>query len=201
MILKSIDATTFEIIEGKRAIQKILKLRYQVLVSEYGYLPKNETQEITDEYDFNSNTIHIGAFYKGSQLVGANRIVINSKLGIPSQDYFDFLNSPLPSQYGYPNLNKYLLADISRLVATKKYHGNKFLVGYELMKIAHSVAKKAGASFCCAAINPRAIKYFRSLGYCPLDSEKFCDKNKLPFIPMIGAIDKLAFSLINEHNL
>ena len=84
MKLKSVGSTTFEIIEGKRGLQNIFKLRYQVLVSEYGYLPENNVREITDEYDFNGNSINIGAFNKSFQLIGSNRIVMSSELGIPS---------------------------------------------------------------------------------------------------------------------
>ncbi|NEO72804.1 GNAT family N-acyltransferase [Moorena sp. SIO3H5] len=185
------------IIENREGIQNILKLRYQVLVSEYGYLPKNHSKIITDKYDLHSSTIHIGAFNKNSEIIGSIRVVMNSKIGIPSEDYFDFITIPLPPEYGRPNLNKDVLADLSRLVITKNFCANKLIksykltLSYQLITISNFFAKKSGATVCCAVVNPKLSKLFSLLGYRPIGSESICDKNKLPFIPFIGEINEL----------
>lgn len=195
----------FEVIKSKRGIQNILKLRYQVLVLEYNYFPENNSHEIADEYDFYSKTIHIGAFDKNSELIGSLRIVMDGELGFPSKDYFNFQTIRLPSEFSREHFKKDEVVDIGRLVVTKNSCTNggkknyKQMTSYKMITVAHYLAKKTGATMCCAISNPRLIKLFFSLGYSSIGSKQICNKNKLPFIPIIGEINNLACSPIMDE--
>ncbi len=187
----------FNVVKSKVGIQNILKLRYQVLVLEYNFFPENNTHEIADEYDFYSKTIHIGAFDENSELIGSLRIVLDGELGFPSKDYLNFQTICLPSEFGCEHFQKDKVADIGRLVIAKNScthqlkKGYDQMTSYKLIAVAHSLAKKAGVTMCCAISNPRLIKLFLSLGYLPMGSKQICNKNKLPFIPIIGEVNRL----------
>jgi len=192
-----IEMITFNVIDSKKDIEDILKLRYRVFVSEYGYFSKNDTEKMIDEYDFNEDTIHIGAFDKNAELIGATRIVINNNLGIPSKQYFDFTKASFSKEYGFQDFKTDKLVDINRLVISKKSHKKlitnyKKMTSYKLMKFTHSIAKQVETRFCCVVLNPRLIKLFLLLGYRIVGSQKICNKNKLPFIPLLGEMNKLA---------
>jgi len=170
-----------KIAKTTQEIDHVFGLRYNVMVEEEKYLPKNNDARLYDLFDALPSTINYIA-YVGEVPVGTIRFTKWSCVGMPSEKYFDF-------ERHLPHYDQRVFSG-SMLCIKKEYrkiqHLAKFLVWMGVI-----FAKKDGLTHLLAPINPVAKSLFLRMGFVVIDTSSITSEEGLPVVPMVLDITKL----------
>lgn len=106
-IFKKID------IKDAGYINQIFRLRFLVYGRECGFIAENDYPNGLETDEFDSQSIHFAAVNRFQEVIGATRLVLPGKLGLPLEKYCD----NLVIDKGIDRKN---LAEISRVVVSKR---------------------------------------------------------------------------------
>lgn len=160
----------------------LFRLRYEVMVDTHGYLEPNESKILVDDYDFTNQAIQIGCFNHMRELIGAVRIVLDSKDGIPSDQFFDY--DQLNEAYSLGCKRDEGIADVNKIIVRKEYKGLN--LGIYLMHECHRVVRKTGSVAAIGSANPIASSLFEKVGYRLVGKVQTFQKDSRSFVPIFG---------------
>lgn len=182
-LIATVDNIQYILASQAQDVADAAALRYQVLVEEFQYLPKNREKIISDMYDLFADTSIILAVDEG-RIIGTLRIV-RSQDPNPAKEYFNF------SQFVMDGRTIY---DLNRLVVLKEYR--KKNVAYYLLVIANQLIKReADDAVISIVTNPDAQSLFKRVGYKKIGQIETCEKSNLPFIPFLSSVNEVTLDL------
>lgn len=114
------------------SLELLYRFRYRIYVDELGWLPSNERETLTDEFD--AHSFNYAAFDKEDCVVGFVRVTPDGPLGLP----LEHANPLRDFRDGKQ------LAEISRLAVRADLRGSR--LGCLLMKTAYQCCVRIGAS-------------------------------------------------------
>lgn len=154
-------------------IDEALKVRYRVFCLEDGKLCPFEGDRIFDRFDTYDTTHHL-VIQDGSRVVGTMRMTVDSAVGIPGDESYDF-RSHLPSGYKLLNAGMYCVEREFR----------RPTVAMGAIQMSTYFAVQNGITHVVAPINPVIAKLLFRVGFKAL-GEKIEDPHfDLPIIPVL----------------
>lgn len=156
-----ISQLVFKEAKTEKELNLVYKLRYKIYLYE-GYIEPNEKGVFKDEYDPHSINFIV---LKKNKPIGITRLVLNAKVGFPTENLFNFERPKIPRNE---------LGEISRLATDKELRGGSELVMMGLAKMIYDCIKKLGLKYLYANMPEKLEKYFRSFGI------KFIKLKELP---------------------
>ena len=81
----------FEIIAANTPahLDGIFQIRHKVYCEEEGYIAPRDNGRLIDRFDTFPTTTNLAVLYEG-RVVGGMRLTLDSEIGIPEDDYYDF---------------------------------------------------------------------------------------------------------------
>ena len=156
-----ISQLVFKEAKTEKELNLVFRLRYKIYLNE-NYIEPNKKGVFKDEYDLHSINFIV---LKKNRPIGITRLVLNSKVGFPTENLFNFNRPKIPR-------NK--LAEISRVAIDKEFKGREGLVMIGLVKMIYEYTEKLGLKYLYANMPEKLEKYCRSFGI------KFIKLKELP---------------------
>ena len=172
---------TLELAKTPQQLDQVFSVRHQVYVGD-GYLAPRHDRRLVDRFDAFPGTANF-IMTAGSQVVGSIRYVeAVPSIGAPADQFFDF--SPhLPPTGTHGSLSK--------LCVTRPFRSQpRLLVG--LVGIGTYWASSRGVTHLYVATNPDLEGHLQRMGYRSVAPPFFHDKEGLPVVPMVLALDDLS---------
>ena len=165
----------FEIIAANTPahLDGIFQIRHKVYCEEEGYIAPRDNGRLIDRFDTFPTTTNLAVLYEG-RVVGGMRLTLDSEIGIPEDDYYDF-RSHLPR-------NSHVMG-CGKNCVTKEFRNPKIARGLILMGLYFAVSN--GVSHIVAAITPDIAKLLKRVGFQALDDEMTIPDIRIPVIPAI----------------
>lgn len=173
-------------------IDAVLQLRHSVFVEEAGKMAPHPDRRLIDRFDAYPTTINFVAKAAG-QVVGAIRLTLDSPMGVPADEYFDF--RPL-----VPAEAKVL--GIGMFCVDKAFRSSRMALGMILMASYYAV--RHGVSHVIAPVNPDIRSLVLKVGFkpvCEVVSDPHSGLDILPVLLDAADLDDtfLQFIRRNEH--
>ena len=142
--------------EDEKELSEIYRLRYEVYCEEYNYLKKENylNKEESDEYD--NESTHFILRDRKNEVVASVRLIMNSSLGFPIEKHFKI-------DLHVPVYNRDNLAEISRLIVSKKYR-KKFLL-LALLKGIYAVVRHRHVTHVYAVLDEKLYPVLLNIGF------------------------------------
>lgn len=157
----------------------VLKLRHKVFCEEEGVMEPKEDGRILDRFDAYSTTRNLVAL-SGDEVIGSLRITLDSSIGIPADEYYDFRRF-LPDDGITMNCGMYCV--------TKPFRGARIALSLILMATYYAVTHNV--THVVAPINPAISKLLGRVGFEVLDDEQTDPHTGLKFIPVLLDMKKI----------
>ena len=138
-----------------------------------GVFAARDNGRLIDRFDAFPTTTNLAVLYEG-RVVGGMRLTLDSEMGIPADDYYDF-RSHLPR-------NSHVMGCGQKCV-TKEFRTPKIARGLILMAMYFAVSH--GVSYIVAAINPDIANLLKRVGFQALDGKIIIPNIKIPGIPVL----------------
>jgi len=151
----------------------IFQIRHKVFCEEEGDLYPTDNGMVIDRFDAFPTTTNLVVLYEG-RVVGGMRITLDSEMGIPQDDYYDFRRH-IPR-------NSHVMGCGQKCV-TKELRSPKIARGLILMAMYFAVSH--GVSHIVAVINPDIAKLLKRVGFQALDGEIIVPHIRIPVIPVL----------------
>ncbi|MFA5248923.1 MAG: GNAT family N-acetyltransferase [Candidatus Paceibacterota bacterium] len=127
---------------------KAISLVFDIYKKE-GYIDLNFFNDFNDFKDeFDDNSVYFLAFLKNN-LIGALRIILPSKIGFPSEKFFNYVSLPV---------DKKDVAEISRLAILNNHRKNIITLG--LFKKCLDYSKNKGLKYWCMVVPEKLKSHF-----------------------------------------
>ncbi|MBO1349014.1 MAG: cyclic nucleotide-binding domain-containing protein [Hormoscilla sp. GUM202] len=164
-----------EIIAAKTPahIDGIFQIRHKVFSEERGFFSPTHDGRLTDRFDAFPGTTNLAVLHEG-RVVGGMRLTLDSEVGIPADDYFDF-RSHIPKDSQVMGCGMYCV--------TKEFRTSKIALGLMLMASYFGISH--GASHVAAPINPDIAKLLKRVGFQALGGEISVPHVSIPLIPLL----------------
>ncbi|MDQ6962818.1 MAG: GNAT family N-acetyltransferase [Mariprofundaceae bacterium] len=154
-------------------LDEVYKLRHKVFVEEEGLLQPTHDGRIIDRFDAYPTTSNL-IVIDGDEVVGAFRLVLDSPVGTPADDYFDFRQHvPKDSQLMHSSL----------LCIAQDHRSTKLTTGLTLM--AAYFAEVHGVFHVVAPITPMITTLLKRVGYRMVGEAFIEPHTQATMIPMV----------------
>ncbi|MCP4695426.1 MAG: cyclic nucleotide-binding domain-containing protein [Gammaproteobacteria bacterium] len=150
---------------------EVLKIRHKVFCEEEGKFQATADGRVLDRFDAYSTTRNLVVITDG-QVVGSMRMTLDSAMGVPADEYYDF-RSHLPPDNVLMNCGMYCI--------TKPFRSSRIALGMQLM--ASYFAISHNVTHVVAPINPAIAKLQRRTGFKILGEELIEPHTGLAILP------------------
>lgn len=157
----------------------VLKLRHKVYSEEEGILEPRPDLRVLDRFDAFSTTKNLIAV-SDQDVVGGLRITLDSDMGIPADEYYDFRRF-LPEDATIMNCSMYCV--------TLPFRGARIAISLLLMASYYGLAHNV--THVVAPINPPIAKLVSRVGFEIIDELQYDEHMGVNFIPVILDVQKL----------
>ena len=169
----------------------VYKLRHKVFCEENDKFSQTQDARLFDRFDAYPTTANIIAIH-GDDVVGSLRVTIDSELGVPADNYYDF-RSHLPSDSN--------LLGLGMLCVSKEFRNSKVVLS--MIKMGGYYAIEHDISHAIGPINPGIVKLVKRIGFDIVGNEIIAPHTGLPILPAILDLDNMksfyaAFAEKNE---
>lgn len=156
-------------------MEQVQHIRYQ-LYAEAGYINAADYPEgkFSDKYDGASANFLV---LDKDKPVGTVRLILNSKIGFPTEHLFNF---------DRPKISRQNIAEISRLAIARQYRGGSRAAMIGLMKMIYEYANERHITYAYSFMPKRLEQSFRNFGLSfyllhekPLQKKHFMERNGL----------------------
>jgi len=165
--------------EAPEQIDAVLKIRHKVFSEEEQKIPASPDGRILDRFDAYPSTKNLAVLVE-NEVVGGMRLTLDSKMGLPADEYYDF-RSQLPSDYQLMSCGMYCI--------TKPFRSPRIALGLILMASYFAVAHKV--SHVIAPVNPDIAKLLKRVGFETLGEEMLEPHTGLTILPMLLDMNNL----------
>ncbi|MCW8830687.1 MAG: cyclic nucleotide-binding domain-containing protein [Gammaproteobacteria bacterium] len=179
MPIRICNADTPELLDG------VYKVRHKVFSEEEGKFEATDDGRVIDRFDA-YQTSHCMAVVNNEEVVGSMRITLDSPLGLPADEFFDF-RSHLPADSKLFSCGMYCVQ--------KDFRAPRIALG--LIMMASYLSMSNGVSHVAAPINPAIAKLLKRVGFKQLGDEFKDPHFGLPVLPMLLDINDLNDHFIN----
>ncbi len=142
-----------------KQIDDVFKLRHEVFCEEGGYFKLRPDERFLDRFDAYPTTTNLIVVVAG-KVVGNMRLTLDSTMGIPADDFYDF-RSHLPPDAVVMNSGMYCV--------TKEFRNSRIALGIILMATYFGVQNKV--THVVAPINPPIANLVKRIGFKILGDE------------------------------
>ena len=161
------------IAETVEQMDAVYKLRHQVFCEESDKFSQTKDARFFDRFDAYPTSANVIAT-NDKDVVGALRLAIDSGLGVPADEYYDF-RSHLPADCS--------LLGVGMFCVGKEFRNSR--VTLKLIQTAICYAVERGISHVVGPINPDIEKLAKRVGFDIVDSEVVEPHTGLPILPAI----------------
>lgn len=157
---------TFRVAKNQKDLDQVYRTRHEVYKNE-GYIQPREKGVFKDKYDdFSVNFLAL----KRGEPVGTVRLVLNSELGFPTENLFNFER---------PEIKQEKTVEISRLAVKKNFRGGKRPVMLGLMKEIYDFCRENNIKYIYANMPKGLADHFSRYGvnFEELKKKEPTDKN------------------------
>ncbi|MES0490844.1 MAG: cyclic nucleotide-binding domain-containing protein [Leptospirales bacterium] len=146
-------ATTIKIAKTPETIDEVFKVRHKVFHEEEKLLEKDPTGRLMDRFDAFPTTSNLVVEKEGN-VVGSLRLSIDSEVGLPADEYFDFR----------PHISgESLIMHCGMFCVSDAYRTPKITTGLMLMATYFGISN--GVTHVVAPINPAIARLLKRVGY------------------------------------
>ncbi len=174
MPIRICHANTPSLLDG------VYKVRHHVFCVEEGKMPATEDERIVDRFDGYPTSRSVAVVHN-SQVIGSMRFSVDSEVGLPADEYFDFRRH-LPDDA--------ILASCGMFCVQKAFRGNQLSMGLMLMS-SYLALSGSNATHIAAPVNPAIAALMQRVGFQSLGSEFVEPHTKLKVKPMLLDIKEL----------
>ncbi|MGD1844297.1 MAG: cyclic nucleotide-binding domain-containing protein [Salibacteraceae bacterium] len=154
-------------------IEQVFQLRHRVFVEQGGYLPPTADGRMIDRFDAYPTTFTVVAL-NGSKVVGALRLTLDSEVGVPADEYFDF-RQRIPA-------NNFVMS-AGMFCVTEEFRGIRLALGLLLMATYFAASK--GVTHVFAPINPEIKRLITNMGFRVIGEEFVETHTGVPVLPLL----------------
>ena len=154
-------------------IDQVFKLRHQVFVEQEGYLQATPNGRLIDRFDAYPTTSTFVVIHE-NRVVGALRLTLDSEVGVPADEYFDFRDHVPDESY---------VMSAGLFCVSKEYRGIKLTIGLLLMATYFAASKEVTHVF--APINPVIERLVTNMGFKVIGEEFVEGHTSLPVLPLL----------------
>lgn len=171
-------------------IDAVLQLRHGVFVEEGGYMAPHPDRRLIDRFDAYPTTTNFVAKADG-RLVGAIRLTLDSPMGVPADEYFDF--RPL-----VPSDAKVL--GTGMFCVDKPFRSGRMALGMILMASYYGVSH--GVTHVIAPVNPPIARLVLKVGFkpvCEVVTDPHSGLDILPVLLDVADLNDTFLRFIRRH--
>ncbi len=160
-------------------IDAVFKLRHQVFCEEGKYFPETPDGRFFDSFDAYPTTKNIVAIHD-EKVVGSLRLTVDSEVGIPADDYYDF-RALLPEGCKLLSSGMYCV--------DREFRNPKIALG--MIQMASYFALEIGISHVVGPINPPIAKLLKRVGFDIVGDEMIEPHTGLKILPAVLDVTNL----------
>jgi N-acyl-L-homoserine lactone synthetase len=165
-------AVKIKLITEPKDIDGLFKVRHLVFADQEHYVPENNSKRITDLFDTYPTSHHFAVF-DDNRIVGGARVTVESPVGLPSDDYYNFRNH-LPQDS--------VIMSSSMFCLSQDIRNPQVALGLMLMEALFAITNKI--THVVAPINPLISRLIKRIGFLAV-GEQFNDHQGHETIPMV----------------
>lgn len=178
-------ATTISIAKTPEIIDKVFKLRHTVFCKEEGLLGENPSERLMDRFDAFPTTSNL-VVERGGDIVGSLRLSIDSAVGLPADEYYDF-RPHVPEGS--------LIMHCGMFCVSNAHRSPKITTGLMLMATYFGLSNDV--THVVAPINPAIARLLKRVGYQQVGDEFTESHTKARMIPLLLDVKNLSDFFIN----
>ncbi len=173
-------ATTITIAKTPETIDEVFQIRHRVFCEEEKLLEKDPTGRMLDRFDAFPSTANL-IVQKEGRVVGSLRLCVDSNVGLPADEYFDFR----------PHLPKDArIMHCGMFCVTQEYRTPKIATGLMLMATYFGISNNV--SHVVAPINPAIARMLKRVGYEQIAEEFTESHTKAQMMPLVLDVKNLS---------
>lgn len=159
-------AIRIKVARSAKELRDVYRLRRSIYHDEEGFFQGQDSEYITDIYDSVPNCVNIIAYIDDGTPVGTIRTVVESEIGTPSDDSYDFgaYRARLKKEAAESNGVEPRFLSAGMLAIAAKWR-NRRDVFRSLIRMAADVAKSQGVTHVIATVNIDTIGIYKRLGW------------------------------------
>lgn len=173
-------AITISIARTPEVIDEVFKIRHKVFHEEEKLLEKEPSERIMDRFDAFPTTWNL-VVKKEDLVIGSLRLSIDSPVGLPADEYFDF--RPLVDKNA-------LLIHCGMFCVSDAYRSPKITTGLMLMAAYFGISHNV--THVLAPINPAIAKLLKRVGFQQVGEEFTESHTKARMMPLVLDINNLS---------
>ena len=160
-------------------MDEVFKIRHEVFSETEELIKQTEDKRLIDRFDtFDTSSDLVVTV--DDEVVGALRMTLDSDVGLPADEYYDF-RVHLPK-------DAYIM-HVGMFCVTKEYRNPR--VTMDLMLMATYFGKSHGVTHVVAPINPQIAKLLQRVGFVAIGEEFTKPFIEIPMLPLVLEADKL----------
>ncbi|NOQ34483.1 MAG: cyclic nucleotide-binding domain-containing protein [Methylococcaceae bacterium] len=170
------------------ALDTVFKLRHEVFVEQGAYFAPREDKRLVDRFDAFDTSVNFMAFVDDIP-IGALRLTINSCVGIPADDFYNF-HQHIP-------IEETLVISVGQFCIKDKYRGNLPILNSLMMMAFYWAISKQGTHI-VAPFNPPLQALMRRCGFKKVS--EIIDVHGVNILPMAIDLKKVrdSFTIFSQ---
>lgn len=168
-----------------KIIDSVFKVRHTVFSEEEGLLSPTKDKRLIDRFDAFPNSKNLAVMVE-DKVVGAFRMTLDSELGVPADEYYDF-RKHLPKDSSIMHAGMFCVS--------KEYRSPR--ITSDLMLMASYYAKSNGVTHVVAPINPQIARLLLRIGFRAVGDEFIDPELDAPMLPLVMEVHKLNDFFLN----
>lgn len=177
----------------EKELEDVFKFRHQVYVAERGKFSSGwgMGQSIVDKFDAMPSVANIVA-YQGEEVVASMRVNRDSAIGLPAEEYFDFVHtrSQIAEQRRSLEQSPPVFVGGSMLAIHKDWRNRRNVI-FALFKMAAGVMYDWGATHVIGSISEETFSLYGRLGFDAIGDTLWNEEVNDSLVPILAPFDKV----------
>jgi CRP-like cAMP-binding protein len=174
-------ARFIKIAETSKEIDDVFKIRHKVFVEEENRISPNIDRRLLDRYDTYPKNKNLIVFNKQKEVIGTMRMSIDSEVGVPADEYYDFRS--------HIDTKNNLIMHCGMFCVLEKYRDARITTGLLLMATYFAFANNV--THVVAPIHPAIAKLLLRIGFRQIDDIFVEEHTNLEMMPLVAELSNI----------